>query len=238
MTKEIVKKEEMALSTEITDLWKPQAVTASDIIIPKVMVMQGLSELVTEGKAMFGDFKDSLTEATLGGVNAPFEFIPFKLEKLLYVTQRKAGTQDKFKMKEVIPLDAESEKLAWTDFEGDFEIKRTQVYNFYVINPKDTSIPYIIPFKGMSLRNGKVLNTLAFVKSFIDGSFPPANHYTLNGTKTTNDKGTFVVIDAKKGDKSTNAEIQAAALWMKTLDAGGAKAHEETETFAQADTQF
>lgn len=235
---ELVKKEEMAVSAEVSNLWQQEEVSASNIIIPKVMVMQGLSEMVTEGKAMFGDFKDSLTEETLGGLNKPFEFIPFHLDKILYVTHRKAGTQDKFGLKEVLPLTAETERLPWNDAEGDMEIKRTQAYNFYVINPEDTSMPYIITFKGMSLRNGKVLNTLAFVKSFIEGSFPPAHRYLLEGTKVQNDKGTFVTIAAKRGEKSENAEIMAAAKWKQTLDAGEAKAHEESDSFADVKSEF
>jgi len=213
-------------------------VTAKEIIMPKLMVMQGLSEMVTDGKAMFGEFRDSLTGDLLGGVNKPFEFIPFHLDKLIYVTKRKAGTTDNYKFDSVIPLNAETEKLSWNDVEGEDEIKRSQVYNFYAINPNDTSMPIIISFKGMSLRNGKVLNTMAFVKSFIEGSFPPAKHYKLIGTKTSNDAGTFVVVSTEQGDKSTNEEINAAARWMKMLKAGEAKTHEEAPAYAKETPAF
>lgn len=226
--KDVVKADTTALSADVQNMWTPQEVSAKEIIIPKLMVMQGLSELVTDGKAMFGEFRDSLTGELLGGVNKPFEFIPFHLDKVIYVTKRKAGTTDNYKFSEVITLDAESEKLPWNDTDGDDEVKRSQVYNFYCINPDDTSMPIIISFKGMSLRNGKVLNTMAFVKSFLAGSFPPANRYKLIGIKTSNDAGTFVVISTEQSDKSTNAEINSAAKWMKMLKTGEAKTHEES----------
>lgn len=236
--KEVVAAASTELSADVAGMWGPQEVSAKDIIMPKLMVMQGLSEMVTDGKAMFGEFRDSLTGELLGSVNKPFDFIPFHLDKLIYVTKRKAGTTDNFKFDSVIPLTAETEKLPWNDTEGEDEIKRSQVFNFYCINPEDTSMPIIISFKGMSLRNGKVLNTMAFVKSFIAGSFPPANHYKLIGTKTSNDAGTFVVVSTEQGEKSTNEEINAAAKWMKMLKAGEAKVHEEAPAFADDKPQF
>lgn len=225
------------ISAEVANMWAPQEVSAKEIVMPKLMVMQGLSEMVTDGKAMFGEFRDSLTGGKLGGVSEPFEFIPFHLDKLIYVTKRKAGSSDDFSFYRVDKLDSMTEQLPWNDTEGDMEIKRSHVYNFYAINPDDTSMPIVISFKGMSLRNGKVLNTMAFVKSFIAGSFPPANHYKLIGTKTSNDRGTFVVISAEQGDKSSNEEIMAAAKWKKMLDSGEATAHEE-QAAPQADPQF
>lgn len=237
MTKEVAKKETTELSAEVANMWAPAEVSAKEIIMPKLMVMQGLSEMVTDGKAMFGEFRDSLTGGKLGGVNEPFDFIPFHLEKLIYVSKRKAGTSEDFKFDSAMPLDAASEQLPWNDTDGDMEVRRSHVYNFYCINPDDTSMPIIITFKGMSLRNGKVLNTMAFVKSFIAGSFPPAHHYLLKGVKTSNDRGTFVVISTEQGSKSTNEEIMSAAKWKKMLDSGEAKAHEETAA-PQASQQF
>lgn len=238
MTKEVAKKETTEVSAEVMNMWAPQEVSSSEIIMPKLMVMQGLSELVTDGKAMFGEFRDSLTGGKLGGLDTPFEFIPFHLEKLLYVTSRKAGTVEDFKFDEALPLDAMTENLPWNDTVGDREVKRSQVYNFYCINPSDLSMPIIVTFKGMSLRNGKVLNTMAFVKSFIAGSFPPANHYLLKGVKTSNDRGTFVVISTEQGEKSTNEEIMAAAKWKKMLDSGEAKAHAEQAPAKETAQQF
>jgi len=236
--KEVVAAASTELSAEVQNMWAPQEVTAKDIIMPKLMVMQGLSEMVTDGKAMFGEFRDSLTGELLGGVNKPFEFIPFHLDKLIFVSKRKAGTTDNFKFDGVLSLSAETEKLPWNDVEGEDEIKRSHVYNFSCINPADTSMPIIISFKGMSLRNGKVLNTMAFVKAFIEGSFPPAHHFILKGTKTSNDAGTFVVISTEKGEKSTNEEINAAARWMKMLNSGEAKAHQEEPVYAKETPEF
>ena len=62
--------------------WGDAPVSARDIIIPKILAMQGLSELVTDGKAKFGDFVDSVTHQVLGSIDKPLEFVPFHMTKL------------------------------------------------------------------------------------------------------------------------------------------------------------
>lgn len=238
MSKEIVTLEQAnkELSINAADLWAPQNNTAGSIIIPKVMVMQGLSKAVIDGNARFGDFVDSLTNEVLGNINTPFEFIPFHVEKEIYISENKstkAGQKD-FKYVRKEKLTAANENLPWNDVENGVEIQRTQVYNFYVLNPKDLTLPYIISFKGKSLRNGKVLNTAAFVKAAMANSFPPAHHYILKGTKDSNEKGTFVVISSERAGTSTMDEVKVAAQWKRTFMAGGVQEHDVEEETAAA----
>lgn len=233
MTKELVTVEQASkeLSTNVAELWAPQDNTANSIIIPKVMVMQGLSKAVTDGNAKFGDFLDSLTNEVLGSINTPFEFIPFHVEKEIYISENKStkvGVKD-FKYVRKEKLTAANEGLPWSDVVNGVEIQRTHVYNFYVLNPKDMTLPYIISFKGKSLRGGKVLNTTAFVKAAMANSFPPAYHYVLKGTKESNEKGTFVVISAERAGTSTVEEIKSAANWKRTFMAGTVQAHDVDE---------
>ena len=220
------------LSADVANLWAPQDNTANSIIIPKVMVMQGLSKAVTDGNAKFGDFLDSLTNEVLGSINSPFEFIPFHVEKEIYISENKStkvGVKD-FKYVRKEKLTAANENLPWSDVVNGVEIQRTHVYNFYVLNPKDMTLPYIISFKGKSLRGGKVLNTTAFVKAAMANSFPPAHHYVLKGIKESNEKGTYVVISAERAGASSIDEIKAAAVWKKTFMTSNVQAHDVEES--------
>lgn len=234
MSKELVTAEQASkeLSINTTELWAPQDNTANSIIIPKVMVMQGLSKAVIDGNARFGDFIDSLTNEVLGSVTSPFEFIPFHVEKEIFISENKSNDPSKknFKFVRKEKLSASNESLPWNDVVGGVEIQRTHVYSFYVLNPKDMTLPYIIQFKGKSLRNGKVLNTTAFIKAAMAKSFPPAYHYILKGVKESNDKGTYVVIHAERGPASTIPEIRSAAEWKQTFMAGIVKEHEVEES--------
>ena len=102
------------------------------------------------------------------------------------------------------------------------------------MNPKDLTLPYIISFKGKSLRNGKVLNTAAFVKAAMANSFPPAHHYILKGTKDSNEKGTYVVISAERSCASSMDEVKVAAQWKRTFMAGGVQEHDVDDEVSPA----
>lgn len=233
MSKELVTADAASkeLSVNVQELWGCEDNTSNSIIIPKIMVMQGLSKGVTDGIAKFGDFVDSLTNEVLGGLNKSFEFIPFHVEKEIYISVNKSSDPNKkdFKYLRKEKMTAANENLPWNDVENGKEIQRTHVFNFYVLNPNDMTLPYIISFKGKSLRNGKVLNTTAFVKAQMANSFPPAFHYSLKATKEQNDKGTYTVIHAERAQASTIDEIRTAAKWKQTFSAGGVTAHEVDE---------
>lgn len=249
MANELVTAEQMSkeLGTNVTQMWDGADNTAGSIIIPKIMVMQGLSKGVTDGIAKFGDFVDSLTSEVLGSISKPFEFIPIHLEKELYISENKSKDPSRkdFKYVRKEKLTAANENLPWSDVVNGVEVQRTQVFNFYVLNPKDMTLPYILSFKGKSLRNGKVFYTSAFVKAQMAGSFPPAYHYVLKGTKESNDKGTFVVIATERAQPSTKEEIGCAVQWKKQFSTGAVQAHDVEEndyvapsTHATVDPEF
>ena len=62
MGKEVTVKKEQAVSTEVNlGEWGIPEVMSSDILIPKILPMQPLSELVTDDKALAGEFRDSVS---------------------------------------------------------------------------------------------------------------------------------------------------------------------------------
>ena len=77
--KAVATKSETAVSNVAHDLsaWGETEVTSKDIVIPKILCMQGLSDLVSDGKAKMGDFVDSLEGNILGDIDNPVAFVPF-----------------------------------------------------------------------------------------------------------------------------------------------------------------
>lgn len=218
-------------STEVTasmdmGAWGTPQVSASDIIIPKILCMQGLSVLVADDKAKMGDLVDSMTQEVIGNcAKKPVQFIPFHMEKILIVSKL-VGTDYSFDHIENVT--SENENRPYEEVIGPDTFKNEFAMNFYVLRPEDMSLPYIISFKGMSRKAGKILATQMFVRNAAAGKIPPAFVMELSGTKTKNDKGTFYVLESKAVRESSQEEVNSAFTWYKTVNSGGVKAHEDS----------
>ena len=72
-----------AVSTDVVSDWGNDVyLGANDIVIPKILPMQGLSQMVADGKAMMGEFRDSLSGEKLGSIAEPIPVVPFHVEKV------------------------------------------------------------------------------------------------------------------------------------------------------------
>lgn len=222
--------------------WENEEISSSDIIIPSILAMQGLSEFVTDGKAKFGDFVNSLTEEVVGSISKPFEFIPFYLDKTLKISKEING---KYELDRVEKLTPANENLPWEDVEAGAKIKREKVYTAFGIIP-GSPLPCLIRFKGKSVKTGKKLATQMYAINMTTKKLPPcASVMSISGKKEQNDKGTFVVLDASVKGESTKEQIAECAKWISIVKQGAVKVHEEdektteeTSTFSEANTQF
>lgn len=223
---EVAKQEskEVAMSQDM-GAWGAPQVSSQDIVIPKILCMQGLSQLVSDEKAKMGDFVDNMNEEVIGNYKSkPVEFIPFHMEKILIVSKLIGND---YKFERIEKVDASNENMAYELEIGGEKFKNEYCMNFYVLRPEDPSLPYIISFKGMSRKAGKILATQMYVKNAAAGKIPPAYVMELSGTKESNDKGTFIVLNTKSTRESSADERQAAFNWYKTVNAGGVKVHED-----------
>jgi hypothetical protein len=228
MSKALSKTESKELAKPNMADWGQPAVSSRDIVIPKILCMQGLSELVTEDKAKMGDFVDSMTSEIIGNYkDKPVQFIPFHLEKIWIISKKVQGQGD-FSFDSITNVTPENEGMRYQEVVDGVEYKREYTMNFYVLRPEDTSLPYIISFKGMSSKAGRILATQMYVRNSAAGLVPPAKIMELAGTKDKNDKGTFITLNSKAVDESSAEQIDSAFQWYKTVTSGGTKAHEET----------
>lgn len=227
-SKEVAKKESgvVAQHNNMAD-WGTPAVSGKDIVIPKILCMQGLSQLVVDEKARMGDFVDSMTDEIIGNYSSKsVEFIPFHLHKI-WIISKKVGNDFEFHtIEDVTPA---NEGRRYNEVIDGVEYKNEYTMNFYVLRTEDMSLPYIISFKGMSSKAGKILATQMYVRNAAAGKIPPAFVMELSGSKDKNDKGTFITLATSAKRESSAEEIDNAFNWYKTVTAGGVKAHEAEE---------
>lgn len=169
-SKEVVKtKNEMVnfdYSKYIDNSTKVESLT-SQIIIPRLSVVQKTSSVFEQGKAKIGDLFDYGSQEVITKQGENFEFIPVYLrmvkpeEKLIENRWEKTG--------KVTPLTASNEKEKWNyEINGESYRARPELHVYMFsqsqLSKIDEAIPYLMTFKGMSMKNGgKTLYTAVLI---------------------------------------------------------------------------
>ena len=212
--------------------WGVPTMSASDIIIPKILPMQGLSVAVSEGRAAMGEFRSSLTNELIGKIDQPFEAIPFYLEKMWDIQEQQPDGS--FKWARTIPVidnplaAGYNDNLKWEDEVDGKKVKNIRRLNFYMLLPQEIekggAIPYVFSFKSTSIKEGKKLLTQMYVRNIRANLPPAANVIILGGVRRKNDKGVFIVPNYSLGRRTTDAELAECLNWIKLIRSGKAKA--------------
>lgn len=232
----VKEKNELALQEmNESNLWGNGGLTSKDIVIPRINVMQPMSEKVTAGKAAFGEIRDSLNNTLLGGFEQPsVEFVPFLMEKTFVVFDN-SDPEDKTYLR-IEPITPDNEDAKYEDEEkddnGDIrKISRYRTMTFYVLLTSElklgAAVPYIIAFSKTSLMAGKKLTTQMYVKNINSGKNPAGMMAGLKCERMSQEKKTWAVLDVEV-TKETPVEWQEEAFkWLKTIKEGKAKVHAE-----------
>lgn len=247
MTNELAKKENYDLAIMESD-WGSEGVDSTDILIPKILLMQGLSDYVAEGSAQMGDLVNSVSAKLLGTAREkdkkPVCIIPISTFKTWaeYTVDTKGG----LKYKQTIPMTAANADLPLEDMVDNVKIRRDKCLNFYVLNVDEPEeFPYVITFKRTSYHAGKKLAT-HFVKcqqaKALGKPVPPAaTMFNLSGVKTQNDFGTFYVFDVAEAGKTSPELLAKAYHWYQVIKTKAVKVDEsdvvETETVVESDSE-
>ncbi len=239
MTKEVTNKKnnEVGEALDMSE-WGGSPITSQDITLPRILVMQATSEAVTEGKAAFGELRESLNNTKLGDFKTPLEVVPFFLQKVFVEYDVTAG--DSWKDKRFLrmtPITPENDDLPFTDEEKTSEgktikISRDRCMNYFVLLPEEmdngTALPYVLSFRRTSLKAGKKLATQMYIKNKDANKPPPAVMCEISSNRQSNDDGTYSVLDVKFTTPTPSEYIDQCKKWIKTILAGQAKIHEES----------
>lgn len=222
-TKQVTKKEAAQLPAEFDSAWGTEGTDTRDILIPKLLVMQGLSELVTQERAQMGDFCNSVTGEVVGTAREkgfkPVVFIPIMTFKT-WVIYEKIG--DKLEFKEIIPMTPANSNWEMEEEVNGATVRRDRCINFFVLVEGQTGeLPYSLTFRRTSYRAGQKLAThfktceLAAARG---RPVPPAaKTFKLIAHKETNDHGTFYVLDVEPNGDTKQEDLKTAYEWYQVL---------------------
>lgn len=233
MSNEVTVKQEGAIvaQEQLAEWGVGQNLSSKDVVIPKILPMQGLSQLVADGKANMGEFRDSIDGKLIGSIDKPFSILPFHVEKVWDIKEEQADGSYKYARSIPIvenPLSpGYNDNLSWEGEENGLKVNRVRRMNFYVLLPNEieegTSIPYILSFKSTSIKEGKKLYTQMYVRNLRAQLPPPGYIIEVGGQRVKNDKGTFIVPTVKPLAKASADQIGEALSWFKMVKKGAVK---------------
>lgn len=206
-------------STEVAvhqniEQWGDNKMSSADLIIPKIVLQQGLSPMVADGKAKMGDILNSASSEIVGGVEKPLEIIPFYMDKIWFVS-KKNGNDFEFVRSE--PVTRDNEKSPWQFVEDGVEHKRDYAMIFYCLVTGQGDVPYTITMKGASRKAGQSLATQMYSINALS-KLPPAGVAIELGVKMINEpKKKYATFAIKPKRKTTSEELESAFNWFQQI---------------------
>lgn len=231
--KEVTTKQETEVATTEMDGWGGgNDFSAQDLIIPKILPMQGMSKMVMDRKAQLGEFRESMNGELVGSIDEPVNFVPFHVEKV-WVESIKQGNE-KPKFAGIIPITKDNEDLPKEEHNGNMTTFRDFTYYVYVLLEKDLAegvpSPYLLSLKRTSRRCGQKIMTQMFMRNRIANLNPAGKVMGLTGKIVEGEKGTYIVMDVNPMVKDTPKDWQVEAFSMlKMVNSGKAKVDQSDE---------
>lgn len=221
----VVKEDPKALEVaQPLDLYEDANSDTSDILIPKLLLMQGLSQAVADEKANAGDIVNSVSLEVLGGKNKPVEFVPVKEAPKTWVIEKFSAGKWEFARQE--PWTPANKDAEWTFMENGIEMRRSNCLNFFVYLTRDsesfTAFPYVVAFRRTSYQAGKKLHTFfetlkMAARQGDRSAIPMGQVFVLESSIQKGEKGNYHVFDIAPKRKATAPEMNAGIRWFKNL---------------------
>lgn len=216
-------------------VWGSSELNSKDLMIPKILLMQGLSDAVQDKNLDVdtGDMINSVTLEKLGDEKNPVEIIPIHIFKT-WVVSFKPIKGNKFNYVKTEPMTASNENAALeeegVDEDGNKGTwRRDRTINVYALVAKELAeggaLPYVISFRRTSFTAGKKIAT-HFAKMGMIRQAPAAKSLMLKCTQEQNDLGTFYTYDVLPGRITTLEEVNTAFDWYKQISASAPKVDE------------
>ncbi len=211
-----------------------EEILSGSLLIPYVLLMQGLSKLVAERKAQLGDLIHGGRKEKLGDPETPVEIIPLTFTNTWALSEEVGG---KFEFRKQEPLNASNQDLPWDFMQYGANWKRTKSFNLFALVKKDVAIeqeeakkvaaggtpdpakgllPVIISFRSKSYKAGKALNThFAMAKKMGVPAFVSVLKLTANPDK--NAKGNFFIFGVEQAGETPKDMLETCAYWRTQI---------------------
>jgi hypothetical protein len=241
MANEVVKKESSVPAVSTPDVGT-EVLLASDMVIPRVLLMQGQSEFVKEGKAKVGQFVRSTNVEVLGDEENPFHIIPLTfIHRWRHDSVSKAG---KKKYVRTIARDVTNEVLPYEFEEDGQQMVRTKVIDVFALLAKDIVVakgqtfvegtipsldalllPVLISFKSTGYAAGKSVHDLFMRVRKLREKCPTLMAYNygcmLGCYSDENDSGHFHVPRITSGPNTDPKFLDDCSYWYDLLTRHG-----------------
>lgn len=213
---------ELTNPNDVLNEWGMPVVSARNIIIPTIMLMQGSSDLVKTGKQHVGTFVENLGNKALGKT---IDIIPFYAEEKWWVFDLIKGKAKFNRIENVTSQNANHEYETTTE-------RWHRALKFYLLLPtqvdKGDALPYTMTFKSTSYRTGQKIYTQMYMTNINAGLPPPGMIMKLTTKVETKDKDSYLVVQMELDKESDEVAIAECLKWVKSIKAGETKTVDET----------
>lgn len=237
MTTEITKTEEKAIATPFDhEEMGSSSIDSSDIQIPRLHLLQGLSEGVATGDFKMGDILHTADQEVLGGIKNPLKIIPFHMSKVNQKFRTDINPKEYVLTEDWHPdLDWEEENYVWEKNDGTSITCKVNNFKTYIMHAVvvddniDFSLPISITFRSSAGKDGQKIashfaTVMQFNKARPDAQQPPYNVvWDLSSDLVKGDKTSYAKWSCKRDRKTTDEERTICAQWAKAISANSRK---------------
>lgn len=210
MTKEII---ETKTTTPALVGGAADTMSTSEVMIPRILLVQKTTGLVETHNAKFGEFRENIE-----GQQVKPDVIIFGYFATWLI---RSGA----KFIRVEPVTAENAGLPW-DFEEDGEkMKRVYTYNYYCLlagEDPEIAFPYLVSMASTSANTAKRINTV-MMKMKRAGVPSWSKIFCLSSAREESDNGPYWTFGFSMGDESTSRQKAAAEEWAQIIAEGARK---------------
>lgn len=237
MNKQVAVKAKNELSTEMASMMADMdynQVEARDLKIPKLLLMQQMSKFVAEDDmCKAGDLVNSVTGDVYGSIREKdykgVKVIPIQMFKHWVIHE--VHPDGKMEYVETTPVTPQNTDWEWNEVVEGKKLKRTKCLNFFVLLEKDLgnplALPHVVTFRSTGYKNGLLLaNHFAQCMKAKEANIfriPMDRVFEIGGGIEKNEKGTFYKLDVKEVSHSSDAAINQAYNWYKTIKGSTSK---------------
>lgn len=235
--KEVTKEKSKEVAVHQQGNWGAgKDVDASDILIPKILCAQAISEAVTQGDVKLGEFYDSVEKLVLATYDRKNEAKTQNLEIIVFGTFKHWVINHDGEYHETVPFQATvydkdgevtiqgNDQWAYEETVDKVEIQRDNVMNFYCVLPMEIkedpnfAFPFVLPLKRTSRKAGQKITT-RITKLAAKNRPSACQVFKLSRKIEMNkQKKEYFVIDAMISRDATDAEMAVAYKWWDALD--------------------
>lgn len=226
---DLIEGQGQALSTG-NESWGAEGASQDDVLVPRLMLMQDLSDLVKQRRAEVGDIVHSGTGEVLIKKSCLGEIIPIITFREWHIFDVNSKGQEVFrKYGGRVPMTAQNANLPVEAVENGLPIRRKKAISFFVLFvPLIDELPFLVTFKKANIMVGKQLTT-HFKVSQMKKQPPASQVFKFGSTQKVWEQHTFGVNTIEPSRPATPIELAIARKWYETFQTIEVKVADENE---------